>query len=144
MTLHHVEHEERVPQAHSNEANILYLPLDTIVALYSEEVAQGEYELQDVILEIEEVKRQLYEQLLRMNDRREVMAINLGVGENEIMITPSAKEKLYEEQLFHQLSELKVIRRRIEDAIETSRINRIRHDEEINRRLFSTATRTSY
>lgn len=144
MTLHHVEHEKRVPQARDDEPTIFYLPLDTIVALYEEEMVQGERELQEVSVEIQEIQRQLYEQFLRMNDRREVMAINLGINENEIKVIPSAKEKLFEEQLLGRLDKLEVVRKRMQDSLEVTRIQAIRHDEEIKRRMFNAATSVGY
>lgn len=144
MTLHHVEHEEKVLLERDESSSISYLPLGSIVELYDEEIEQGKCELEEVIAEIKAIMMQLHEQQLRIHDRREVMAIRLGADEHEIVVTPSAKEKLIEEQLRCQLNDLNVARSRMEESIELSRVNKIRHDEEINRRLFTAAVRSSY
>lgn len=144
MTLDPLEYKP-IPSSKDSEAsNLVYLPLDAIVREYDDEIERGLAELQDILLEIEYVRIQLHKCQLRHDDMREIAAINLGVDDQSVTVSLSAKECLTKSTLLARLNKLEVVYERMKLSVEESRVAKIRHEEAIESRLFQPFTTDNY
>jgi hypothetical protein len=146
MTMHIAEHETpKIVQDEVDPSEVAYLPLTSIVEVYRSKTDALRGELDEVNAKIGEVELQLHQHHLKQLYREEVMmSFAPEVGESSIEIILSEEARSHIQSLTEMRDALIEKRNLLEASIEEARISRIRHEEAIEHRLFTSATNSYY